>query len=317
MPEIPSDSNTTGRPADFVNNNAGGSAQAAYKPGNDEIDLLAPLLGFLRFLYQSRWWMAAATIIAIAGSILYYKRTPPVFKSRMTCESSHFADGRVIDLVQDLQAMIDIGDTVQVKKLMNLPVKDIKQIVNLQALSFAMIEQESKKDKDAIHESVSGTFGVEALVKDLKVLPKVQYGLIHYLSENDFSRKRMEADTVTILKVINSMKREEIRYDSLNKTYYNHIMETGKGVMMTTNPFHYEIELQALYERRMELEKSLRLHTEIRIIQNFAAIKKPVSPRLGSSLLSSLVILNLLALALRGTIIIVRKLKPLLTEQHA
>ena len=284
------------------------------KGASDEIDLFGPILGFARFIYGSRKAIGITTLAAIGIAIGYFIAAPKIYKSRMTCESVHLADGRVIDLISDLQTLLDLDDTVSVARMTNMKIADIKEVHFLKALSFAAIEQESKKDKEAVREGVSGTFGIEAEVKDLTILPKLQTGLIYYLSNIPYAVRRMQADTTAMKGIVRSMAIEQRHYDSIDKIFVQRILEHSGNGIMAANPFNYRVQLEEIFERRMEIEKNLRLLTEIRVIQEFVPFDKAASPRLGRSLITSVLLLNILMLAFKGSLLIMRRLKPLLEE---
>lgn len=84
--------------------------------------------------------------------------------------------------------------------------------------------------------------------------------------------------------------------------------------MLLGNPFAYKMQVQEIYERILEKQKSLALLEEIRVIQDFSRVRKPASPKLVLSVIGGISTFTTLVVLFLIIRVSIRKIRVLVAE---
>jgi hypothetical protein len=147
-------------------------------------------------------------------------------------------------------------------------------------LSNIAIEKQTKGLDDYLlpTQQISYTFGVVARVKDNNILPKLQNGIVHYLSSNEFSQSRYSRFYNNGNTLKDFIHQEIKKLDSMNTAFAEKVVSSNNNFSTLTSPGDYKTIVINLMGRIIDIEDQLKFSKPVTIIQPFMPFKNPVSP---------------------------------------
>ncbi len=246
----------------------------------DEIDLVQVFVKVVDFFRNNRKVFLAFNLLGIALGLIYLKLKPPVYESKLIGECHSIPDSRSVDLLTDLDNLRVNEDWKLLSKHLKISEQEVKQIKRIEPLSNIAIEKQTKGLDDYLLPTlqISYTFGVIARVKDNAILPKLQNGIVHYLSSNEFSQLRYSRFYNNGNTLKDFIHKEIKKLDSVNTAFADKVVSGKNNVTSMTSPGDYKTIVIDLMGRIIDIEDQLKFSKPVTIIQPFMPFKKPVAP---------------------------------------
>lgn len=262
----------------------------AFAPGSqapDEVNLTEILFSVIRYFEVQKFMLLAFTAMGLGAGGAYYALKPNQFESKMVAECQALTDGRIVDLLLVLEKLRENKDWSTLSQLLNMPQNQVDKLKKLEPISTIGIEKKARGVDDYLLPTTetSYQFGLSVLVKDNAILPALQKGIVQYLTDNPYSKIRVDRfleNRKTLLAFIN---REIQILDSLNLRFAQKAVSPGSQNQLLVGPGDYKAILIDLKERALSVEDQIEYAGAVRIIQPFSAIKNPVEPNLKQALL--------------------------------
>ena len=242
---------------------------------NDEIDLLQLAKRFAN-LIKRRFKIILLSILGglIIGLTTYFSQTP-TYKSTLIGNSEILRNEYVTLLFKNLNELLKEGNHEAIAEILKISLKDAKSIVKIEATPVDL-----KDTKTAINaENLVYTFQIDILVIDPKNLDRIQSGILYYIQNNDFVKKRVDLQKVYIESMINKIDNEINKMDT-TRSLFNKLYGKNSTSMINSDPTSFNNSLITLHERKLTLKNSLVTLNQVLVIQNFIKYSKPVSPKL-------------------------------------
>jgi hypothetical protein len=263
----------------------------------DEIDLVQVFVKVVDFFRNNYLIFLILNALGIALGILYFKLKSPVYESRLIGECHSIPDSRSVDLLSDLENLRMNEDWKLLGNKLKMTEADAKLIKKIEPLSNIAIEKQTKGLDDYLLPTlqVSYTFGVIARVKDNKILPKLQNGIVHYLSSNEFSQLRYSRFYNNGNTLKDFIHKEIKKLDSVNTAFADKVVSGRNNVSTLTSPGDYKTIVIDLMGRILDIEDQLKFSKPVTIIQPFMPFKNPVEPNPNFIILLSVALANAFA----------------------
>jgi hypothetical protein len=277
----------------------------------DEVDLVRVFVLTVRYFNKNKFVFLAFNLLALGLGSGYYFFKSKVYESKFIAECQSIPDSRVVDLIQDLDKIRENEDWSLLAQKLKMKVDEVKKIKEFEPLPNVVIEKEAKGLDDYLLPTteISYKFGLIVKVKDNLILPKLQNGIIHYLSSNEYSTIRVDRFLENRKSLLKYLEKQIINLDSLNLLFATKIVSSSNISSTLTSPGDYKGLLVNLKERALAVEDQIKFCGPVMVIQPFTAFKYPVAPEglivFGLSLLFGNLVsfLAILIISLRKTYI--------------
>jgi hypothetical protein len=269
---------------------------------NDEIDLVELLAKLVQAIRKNILSFIIAFIVGTLLGLAYYQISPSIYEGKMILLSDILTESYSERITESLDILIKEQNTEAIANRLSISTEEAKKV--------AKIEIESLKDsKKADDKSESSIFIVTVRTKDQLLLPKLQEGIMNHLQNNEFVKIRVNQRKTYLQTMITKVGEEISSLDSLKrKLFLGQPIYSKSAEMMLIDPTSIYSKIIDLNKEQVNLKNALELVNSIQLVEGFTIYKKPVSPKLGVSLIagSSLglffVVLLIVVKALRGII---------------
>ena len=266
-------------------------------PAPDEIDLVRVFVRTIDFFRTNGMIFILACFFAAGGSAGYRFLKKPVYESRFTAECMSLPDGRTVELLNDLEKLRENEDWKLLGQKLGMTAADVALIKKFEPLSNVAMEREAKKVDDYLHPTteVAYKFSLIVKVKDNRILPLLQKGVIKYLAENEYSAIRVTRFIENRKALLQAIDEELKKLDSLNLLFADRLVRGSQGATLV-GPGDFKAMVIQLREKRLSVEDELRFAQPVRVIQGFVPFKDPVEPVRSLVILEFFALCNVLAL---------------------
>lgn len=224
-------------------------------------------------------WLTSAAIILLFVGLGFFTRfiLPKQYQTNAIILTHEIpADLCIIELQ-------NLNQTIKNEEDFSLLSKQL-QISNKYAEGIAHISAEKiqdiyfAKDKDT-----SGQlFTIQMRIKNADILDSVQAGIVQFLENNEYSRKRKEAKRASLNELKLNLQQKVESLDSLKSVVNNSIIPRGQGQgIILGEPIDpvsiYQAEV-AYFKEQLKINEDLATLDNIEIIQPFIKVKKSNYP---------------------------------------
>jgi hypothetical protein len=245
---------------------------------NNEIDLIELFAKIIRAIRDNTVAFIVAFVLGTALGLAYYQYSPNVYESKMILLSDILTSSYSERLTETLNGLIREKNHKLLSDRLGLSLTDAASISKIEIES---IRQEAKKDE----KNESATFIVTASVLNKDIFPKLQEGMINYLSNNEFVKIRVLQRQNYYRTMIEKVQNEISSLDSLKRRLF-----LGQPVYSKTAEMLL-VDPTSIYSKVIELNKelvtdknALEIINSIQLVEGFTVLQKPASPRLSYSL---------------------------------
>jgi len=262
----------------------------------DEVDLVRIFVVTIRFIIKNRIVFLISTLLGLSAASAYYSMKPKIYASKLIAECQSMEDSRVVDLLLELDKIREYEDWKQLSEKLSMTEAEVKKIKQFEPLSTITIEKEAKGIDDYLLTSdPSYKFGLKVKIKDNSILPKLQSGIIQYISLNNYARIRGTRFLKNRKTYLLFLRKQIKQLDSINRIVNANI--TGKYQSENlSRPGENTSVLATLQEKVVSVEDQIEFGLPVRIIQPFSVLKNPVEPVLTKVFFISILSFNFLGL---------------------
>lgn len=237
---------------------------------DDEIDL-GKL--FFRFFFLIRRKFKVLLLFSLLGlglGLAYYVVTPKVYYSSMTISTGMLTTFNSKSLFNTLESLIREKNYPLLSKKLNLNIDEVIDISSITVVPLAKDEEESDR---------ANLFQIEVNVRDRNVLNNLQNGIIYYLEENPYVKKRIDIKKKNLDALLKKINEEMVGLDTLKENLGASINLSRDNNVVILDPVNAYKETVNLFQRKLELQAELELIDNIQVIEDFTYFERTVSPR--------------------------------------
>ncbi|GAA0892357.1 hypothetical protein GCM10009122_20360 [Fulvivirga kasyanovii] len=235
----------------------------------DEIDLTELLVKLKNVLLRNKITIILLTVVGFLLGLLYYNLKPAVYQSEVVVRATILNKSLLEVINENLTQLLKENNYKVLSNKLNLPPEVVGYISKIEIEPTD--EEADKKLEYAFYvirvESFSNSHWTE-----------LEKGMLYYLSNNDFVKKRIDLKAKQYKSFINKLDMEINQIDSLKKGLYDS-NNLGKDNVIMMNPGEVYTALLALVKEKQKLEEELEFNSAVEIVEDFDAYKRPVSPR--------------------------------------
>ena len=278
------------------------SSQKVQPSHSDEIDIINILTSIYVAVKKNLKLIIIIVVMGIILGVLYYMNKKPIYKSYMVASSKVLKVEHIKLLIENLQLHLKNSDWDLLEKLLNLKKVHIQEIAGIEIIENRIDEKKNENN----------VFYLEMNLKSNAKIETYQAGIIHYIENNTYVKKRIELEKKKHENLLEDIKVEEEKLDSIRKRINDKFLAINQTDNYQANNIFIqdlaELNLQKLMlrERKYNTEKLLALVENLQVIQNFQPYNNPSSIgflgvlifSIGISLLVSLVLILFLEVSI-------------------
>ncbi len=250
---------------------------------SDTINLSKAFLQFIRLLSENILTVVITLVICLGGGWFYFWMTPKTFESKMIIQSDILSESYSLKLAENLNTHIKDSDTDFLAVSLNLTKEEAFQLREFKIVSALTPTSQQMPEKDKIIVVIS------VRVHDNSILPKLQEGIIHYFSNNEYIKKRVEENRKKYEGLVAALDQEIKKMDTLTdkiaRGEYPSAKSGNVSIFDIGGLYRTAAELQ---EKKFDFMIDLATVDSIQVIDDFTPYGKPVWPRLGIILIACL-----------------------------
>ena len=263
---------------------------------NEEIDLGQLAIRIIKLGAKYRILIVLCALLGAIVGYTYYKLVNPVYSSSMMLQSDILTEAYSETLTENLKKLIDEKNNKALASKLSIEESQASQLVNIKVESV---------------EGSSGSEGTENIIflisvetKDNSILPDLETGIISFLENNEFVKKRIDLKKVRFEALIDQMDAEGLELDSLKDLINSKLLNEDGSNMVLLDPSNVYAQALKTYKEELNYQEQLALIESIQLIEGFTAFNRPLRPRLIMSLAVGLLaglILSFIFILLRET----------------
>ena len=250
----------------------------------DTIDLSKVFTDFTRVVLQNPGTIILTIVLCVAVGSLYFWIAPKTYESKMILHSDILSESYVLKMAENINTHVKDGDTEFLASILNMTNEEARLLREFKVTSALtpMSQQTKESDKFIVVISVR--------VKDNAILPKLQKGIVEYLTNNPYIKKRVDEIKKKCVGLIAVLDREIALMDTLKAKIAKGTFGTSKtnGISFMDISKLYEVSAN-MHEKKLDLTTRIALVESIQIIEDFSPYGKPVWPKLSITIFASLV----------------------------
>jgi hypothetical protein len=267
-----------------------------HQPSNQSTDIdLFELLGrLMRFFGRHAVWFLGASIFGVLVGFVAFKIKDKEYRSNMVATSHSLPDGRIIEIVDDLNQLITDQDYPRLAAALGLTVDQARLINDFEVTSFYEMEKKTKKlNDDKMELKESTTFKLNASVKDTALFAPVARGIVSCLTNNTYAQEQLSSHKKALVVQLGEIEHRISLHDSLGQIMQDHL-RNSRGTMVISNELSTsQAVVFELESKRAGLNQELERLQEVRVIKPFTIFKKSRWPKLSISASIGFLIANI------------------------
>lgn len=254
----------------------------------DEVDLVAALVKLIGFFVKNRIFLLAFILLGAGLGFGYFKFKSKVYSSKMVAECQSLQDSRVVELIVALDHLRENEDWDQLGNLLKMSPDEVKNLKKLEPLSNVAIDKASKGVDDYLlntHEPMY-SFSVIAKSKDNTLWPKLEAGIVDYLSENEYSKIRVNRFKESRVQLLEAVNKEIKKLDSGSVASINPVgtlNSKGTSFEKALSEFFKQQNASViidLHAKKQVYLDELEFSRGVRVVLGFIPYKNPIEPNL-------------------------------------
>lgn len=253
--------------------------QSKQDNSSDEIDLGVLILKITKSISKHKLMMIISILVGIGiGFGIHYSQTPK-YESDMIIQSNILTEAYSNTLTETLERLIKEENIDLISNKLSLN-KD-------QASSLSGIKVESITETQTTDDITENRiFKIHVEITNNGVLNDLQRGLIAFLENNEYVKKRVELTRSRLKNLISKVGTEIKEIDSLKSKISKGLIQqqSGNNNLVILDPTTVYSKALSLYKEEISYQQSLELSNSIQLIEGFVAFQKPASPKLSINL---------------------------------
>ena len=251
---------------------------------DEEIDIVH----FVRRLVQIVWrhgrLLGLALTLGLAGGLASYLLQPNVYESSLLGNGNVLTGAQVKLMITTLRRSIAENDATVVARQLRTNPAAISKLVSVEAET--LLEADPQKTNGTFARRDSSVFIITVRTTDPAVFDSLQAGLVHYLSQNDYSQRVVNGRREYLETLQQQLQGQVRQLDSLRGSVYSLFARSPatSSTLLLYDPGSINRDLLVLRGRQLDLSRQLALLDPIYVVQGFFGYSLPVSPRWPKSL---------------------------------
>ena len=254
-----------------------------HNQGEDEIDLGILLLKITKSISKYKLSLMLFPLIGIALGVGAYYKQIPKYESDMIIKSSILTEAYSNTLTETLERLIKEGNVGLLSQKLGLTEDESSFLSSIQVESIS----ETKTGDDATENRI---FKIHVETTSNDILKDLQTGLISFLENNEYVKKRVTLSKNRLEKLISKVGQEIREIDSLKLQINKSLLrqQSGNNNLVVLDPTNVYSKALSLYKDEINYQNNLELSNSIHLIEGFVAFQKPASPKLSISIIIGL-----------------------------
>ncbi len=216
---------------------------------------------------------------AILGSIGYFT-FKPVYTTQLILEVDQVDYAEVAALVETLNELAKEGNTPAVAQKLRVSENLAQEIRSLKAINITeketgVVERQDMEEKTLI---------IEAKVHSNQNLDSLEIGLLHYFESNEYIQRRLEDFKQQKQALIDHIDQEIKQMDSLKRAMILLPSQSQSDNIYLADIGDMYAESVDLYQKKLDLETTLKFSQEFQVVEHFTVFNKPTSFNLSKSI---------------------------------
>lgn len=242
----------------------------------DDVNIKELLIKFIKLVNHYSKTILFSLLIGLALGLTFFFVKSPIYSSNMVISTG------IVDLPSSTNLILTIQDLIGEK---NFP--EISRKLFLDDVSAKKLKKISLENIFEVYNEIEiRTVKISVEVSDTAILPDLQMGILKYLEENPYVKKRVSIKVENFNAKISFLQNELDQIAKLkNDILEGQVFGDQPSNVMLFNPFTVYEELVELFDQKLQSERDLQLAENFQVIQGFTPFLKPVSPKLGLSIL--------------------------------
>lgn len=239
----------------------------------DEIDLGQLLLKLVRVFSKYKIGIIISIFVGAFAGYGYYSIKTPIYESSMMLRSNILTEAYSITLTNNLKKLIDEQGYRALAEKLNLSLEEAP------ALRDIKVESVETSGSEAL--AKNSIFLISVEITDNGILTNLENGIVQYLENNEYVKKRIELDRNRNLVLLEKVRKDIREMDSLKNSVLQGKLYTaisGNNVAFFDPTDIYE-KIMLLNKEEVSYLQNLELINSIQLIEGFTAFERPISPK--------------------------------------
>lgn len=267
-----------------------------WKSFKNAINWLIDLIGkFFILLIRKSLWIISFGIIGLIVAYVLFTISKRFYSSNMTAISNSVDNTYIVNSINLLNNLFKEKNYQTAADYLNIDVQKVSQIKSIEAFYMLDFNKDRIPDqidyektfnpKDTSITRMNNFFVVRLEVFDEGIFENARDGIIKYINRNKFITENNEDRIRQNLALIETLKSEIKKIDSLQKVEYFELPQmqrASSNQMVVLNEKErklYHDQKLALEKEKLKLEKELIINREpITIVQDFTPLSKAENP---------------------------------------
>jgi len=235
---------------------------------NDEIDLKDLLKKIIRALERGTKTVILSVVLGAVLGLAYFFYSTTKYSSSMVISSDILVLSNIQALFEPFEDLIEDGDTLVLAERLNVDPADAAKLKKLE------VEEVFDGENPSYCEII-------ATVTDNSVLPQLQDGILAFLENNEFVKRRVAIREAKYNVLIDKIDKDIRGIDSLKTRVQGNSLfgssSSGSNILMMEPANLFRVSLE-MAEKRQDLLGQLDLNESIELFRGFTPSSKPSSP---------------------------------------
>ena len=255
-----------------------------------DIDVQEIIMKTLGIINSYKKIIIIIMILGVLGGVTNFLIKKPLYESEMVLSSEETLSYPAANtIIEALQKTIKDYNYLQLSTKLNLSQNDARCLKSVEVEKIYKMNDETEIK----------TFKITVSVSNPEILPKLEQGIVKYLEENPYVKKRVEINRQNVKAQIEFVKGEMEELQNLKGQILegDGILRDQKGNLIVFNPVSVYENVLKLFTKELELQRDLELIENFQVIQSFTIFQRPSSPKLAVNLtlgLTCALILNVI-----------------------
>ena len=235
----------------------------------DEIDLKELSVSIYLYFKRHAKLVGSFILLGILFALMAFWLIPRPFPSKMVIQSDILTESITDRIAETLNELIDENNVSELGTRLSLTQLEASAITQITIESIRGVVDANQKENEKI------IFLVTVRVLDVTLIPKLQAGLISYLSNNEYVKVRVQQRVSYYRQLIAKIESELASLDSLKSRLLESNSVRTSSEFMIMDPSKLYSESVALKEKQMGYQNALEISSSVQIIQGFVTHTKP------------------------------------------
>ena len=239
---------------------------------DDEIDLKDLLKRTINVLERGVKIIFLSILLGAILGVGYFLNSKETFQSSLVLRSNILVLANIKSLLNPIEQLLDEGNSGLLAQTLMLDENAVESLNSLEVESVFEKESDNKEEE-------ASYFEITATVADNAILPALQKGIIAYLQNNDFVKRRVAIKEESLKALIKQVDNELKEIELLKKRVEDgSVLTSGSSNVVLMEPSNLYQQSLMMAEKKQTYVEELALVESIQVVKDFTPFSKPSSP---------------------------------------